>query len=187
MSAVLMSIRPQWCELIASGEKTIEVRKTVPKLEIPFKVYIYCTKDEPLYQSGEKFWCGEEFGNGKVIGEFMCDEIHVLSMNQMDENNFLMDEYSYSDMEKACLTALQLYEYCRGRSVYGWHISDLVIYDNPRELREFKRACDGNCQDCKYAVWQTSGAAYEPYIVGCSPITRPPQSWCYVEEVQSNG
>lgn len=57
MKSVLISIQPKWCELIASGKKTIEVRKTKPKLETPFKVYIYCTKDEPLYHSGDKFWC----------------------------------------------------------------------------------------------------------------------------------
>ena len=30
--AVMLSIRPKWMEKIASGEKTIEVRKTRPKL-----------------------------------------------------------------------------------------------------------------------------------------------------------
>lgn len=42
--AVLISIRPEWCEKIADGEKTIEVRKTRPKLETPFRCYIYRTK-----------------------------------------------------------------------------------------------------------------------------------------------
>lgn len=41
--AVLISIRPKWVEKIVSGEKTIEVRKTRPKLDTPFKCYIYCT------------------------------------------------------------------------------------------------------------------------------------------------
>lgn len=47
--SVLISIRPKWCELIASGEKTIEVRKTRPKLETPFKCYIYCTAERAGY------------------------------------------------------------------------------------------------------------------------------------------
>lgn len=42
--AVMLSIRPKWCEKIASGEKTIEVRKTKPKLDTPFKCYIYETQ-----------------------------------------------------------------------------------------------------------------------------------------------
>ncbi len=46
MKAVLISIRPKWCEKIISGEKTIEVRKTRPKMDTPFKCYIYCTKPE---------------------------------------------------------------------------------------------------------------------------------------------
>lgn len=43
MKSVLISIKPKWCELIANGKKTLEVRKTRPKLEVPFKCYIYCT------------------------------------------------------------------------------------------------------------------------------------------------
>lgn len=46
MKAVLISIKPQWCDLIATLKKTIEVRKTKPKLDTPFKVYIYCTQDK---------------------------------------------------------------------------------------------------------------------------------------------
>ena len=42
--SVLFSIKPKYCELIASGKKTIEVRKTKPKLDTPFKCYIYETK-----------------------------------------------------------------------------------------------------------------------------------------------
>ena len=65
--AVMLSIRPKWCEKIASGEKTIEARKTRPKLAPPFKCYIYCT------QSGVAL--GAWGKHGKVIGEFTCDRI----------------------------------------------------------------------------------------------------------------
>ena len=51
MKAILISIRPKWVEKIASGEKTIEVRKTRPKIEMPFKCYIYCTKPSKKYQT----------------------------------------------------------------------------------------------------------------------------------------
>lgn len=47
MKSVLISIKPQYCELIASGKKTVEVRKRRPKLQTPFKCYIYCTKVKP--------------------------------------------------------------------------------------------------------------------------------------------
>lgn len=51
MKSVILSIRPNWCEKIISGKKTIEIRKTKPKIETPFKCYIYCTNGETLYRS----------------------------------------------------------------------------------------------------------------------------------------
>ncbi len=173
--AVLISIQPKWCELIASGEKTVEVRKTKPKLDVPFKVYIYCTKDESLYHSGEKFWCKKagEFGNGKVIGEFVCDKMLESFLNNND-GWFI---------EKGCLTQEEIDKYQGDKSIlYGWHISDLVIYDDPKELSEFSRPCNGNCQECEYALWQTYTFISESKIIGCTQKVKAPQSWCYVEE-----
>lgn len=46
MKAILLSIRPEWCDLIIRGKKTIEARRTRPKLETPFKCYVYCTKSK---------------------------------------------------------------------------------------------------------------------------------------------
>ena len=40
--AVLISIRTEWCEKIVNGRKPIEVRKTRPKMDTPFKCYITC-------------------------------------------------------------------------------------------------------------------------------------------------
>ena len=92
--AVLISIRPKWCELIANGTKTVEVRKTRPKLETPFKCYIYCTSGRPdlnifLYSperlmqdyldTGSMKSLNCPLGNGKVIGEFTCDRIYGLA------------------------------------------------------------------------------------------------------------
>ena len=104
MKSVLISIHPKWVEKIASGEKTIEVRKSAPKLGTPFKCYIYCTKAVGHYWSAcccqireDDLWKNDtgkvEFNdgfeywghgvidkchrlNGKVVGEFMCDSIY---------------------------------------------------------------------------------------------------------------
>ena len=90
--AVMLSIRPKWCEKIASGEKTIEVRKTRPKLRTPFKCYIYCTSGRPdlnipisperlmedYLDTGSMKSLNCPLGNGKVIGEFVCDRIYEL-------------------------------------------------------------------------------------------------------------
>lgn len=163
MIAVLISIQPKWCELIAHGKKTLEIRKTKPKLKTPFKCYIYETQgktDTPwICEDGHEIFKGR----GQVIGEFICKGI-------MQPYNTL------SRMAKeSCLTEQELLEYSKGKELYGWRIADLKIYDKPKELSEFKKPC-----------------IYEPCInknfcsLGhCCPqckITRPPQSWCYAEE-----
>ena len=153
MKSVLISIKPKWCELIAQGKKTVEVRKTRPKMETPFKCYIYMTKGETLYYPWDIF--GNNALNGKVIGEFVCDRISELApINRADEG-----------IEKqACLSREQIVNYLRGKS-FGWHISDLVIYDKPRELKEFSKYGFGH-----------------PV-----PLKRPPQSWMYVESEENDG
>ena len=75
MKAVLISIRPEWVARITSGKKTLEVRKNRPKLELPFKCYIYETQGRT-----ETPWIDEDGhtifkGRGQVIGEFVCDRI----------------------------------------------------------------------------------------------------------------
>jgi len=171
--AVLLSIQPKWCELIASGEKTIEVRKTMPKIHTPFKVYIYCTKDEPLYDSGEKFWCkvAGEFGNGKVIGEFICRGMMV-PHNSLK----LMSEQS-------CVSESELLEYSKGKTLYGWRISDLVIYDAPKKLSQFKKFGFMTEEDWLAALYPNTHCHYEAWAKKFT-ITRSPQSWCYVVELE---
>lgn len=158
--AVMLSIRPKWCEKIASGEKTIEVRKNRPKLGTPFKCYIYCT------QSGVAL--GAWGKHGKVIGEFTCDRIYELA-----PLNHAPDDVE----QQACLTREEIVRYLKGVG-YGYHISDLRIYDQPRELTEFRRACPNDlyCESC--AMYSNNGICNN----GALPLRHPPQSWCYVEE-----
>lgn len=160
--AVLISIRPKWCEKIASGEKTVEVRKTRPTLETPFKCYIYCTQGKDARRLRGSW--------GKVIGEFTCDRITNLFAN----SRFWMAE---DDIIRTCLSADEIRKYANGADeIYGWHISNLCIYDTPRELSDFRRAID-SCDSCR--------AEYTWECTGCEKwsgdIKRPPQSWCYVE------
>lgn len=163
MIAVLISIRPEWCEKIISGEKTIEVRKTRPKLETTFKCYIYCTKNAKM-----QFWTGPRYsyvddhshnafdrcGNGKVIGEFLCDQI-------IEDRTYGHNEEFY---RAACVSAYDAAAYAMQSPMYGWHISDLRVYDHPRDL------------------WEFTGLRETKFGLAPGPITRPPQSWRYVEE-----
>jgi predicted transcriptional regulator len=190
MKSVLISIQPKWCELIASGKKTVEVRKTKPKLETPFKCYIYCTADRrkhicdtfvpqtPLFVKNglAKSSIGREdglpwkLGNGKVIGEFVCNEIENLTERDLFEG---MDEISNSRIEEySCVDIDELLRYKGSKNeIYGWHISDLVIYDKPRELSEFRS-------------YNISGYVMDEYgyPLPSHHIKTPPQSWQYIVE-----
>lgn len=163
MKAVLMSIRPQWCELIASGEKTVEVRKTRPKLETPFKVYIYCTKTG--FVPGEKYGFKEWASMGKVMGEFICDGIA---------------DCRDLTFTPSCLTLEQWRKYTDNHKgpVWGWHISNLKIYDKPKLLTDF------TVRECFWHNIRNNGCidASEERCYDCR-LKRPPQSWCYVEEM----
>ena len=172
MKSVLISIQPKWCELIASGKKTVEVRKTKPKIDVPFKCYIYCTKDKKntfftkqVFNGEKGEWAIPRVGNGEVIGEFVCDRIDELApINRADEN-----------IEKqSCLSREQIVEYLRGKG-YGWHITDLVIYDKPKELGEFKKPCNHKNDCCTCDRYDYIG--HKCY----DEITRPPQSYMFVE------
>lgn len=188
VKSVLISIQPKWCELIASGKKTVEVRKTRPKLETPFKVYIYCTKGEKIYLPRDIF--GNEALNGKVIGEFVCDEMTPLFNVATTSWNLLagnVHEYAKGLVRMARLTEEEMHSYAKGKNCYAWHISNLVIYDKPRELSEFYHYCgdDPNCDGCEAHYYSNTECGKEDYccspIEGCKPLKRPPQSWCYVE------
>lgn len=177
MKGVLMSIRPEWCELIASGKKTVEVRKTIPRkfvhdrfysgyLTEPFKVYIYETQGysatPQVFEDGTTIFRGR----GSVIGEFVCDEVVELApLNRADD----------TVEEKACMSREEIARYLKGKG-YAWHISDLVIYDKPKELNEFKQ-----CHKCPYGYEECTRHEYS--CNGAYNVQNPPQSWCYVEVV----
>lgn len=238
MKSVLLSIRPKWCEKIARGEKTIEIRKSRPNLETPFKVYIYCTNTRPYLVWGDVFrgnWETEfthlsgynrkdaeriwDVFNGKVIGEFVCRNIDEYAYDYCPHPEIGMDydcgdnwwEVSDEDLKRACLTESEFRQYAwPNKIMYGWHISDLVIYDTPKPLGGFYKPGAESmeeleellCLSCeateggKYASYGTPNGpvtcegrfcdeAYQNYLDENFALTRPPQSWCYVEEVKA--
>lgn len=166
--AVLISIRPEWCDKIVIEEKTIEVRKTRPKLKTPFKCYIYCTLPKYPDEDFIVFGAGTEnarafSAGGMVIGEFICDKIITVDCDSVAP--FDRETKEYIDGE-TCMSREDLWEYSAGRCAYGWYISNLKIYDTPKPLSDF---------------WVEGNQTYDcPQL---TPLKRPPQSWCYVEEL----
>lgn len=211
MKSVLISIRPKWCEKICHKigkdengkpiyEKRIEVRKSAPK-EVPFKAYIYATRPKKFYKCGAmstsdellwlangkvemgdgfKFWAdGDEYQclNGRIIGEFICDKIRTYI--PLGLRGF--EEVSDNILAKMCLSKTELDNYGGLKTLYGWHISDLKIYDKPRGLSEFNRPCSyaGLCYSCDRAKFTSKGDRVCEAL-----IPRPPQSYMFVEELK---
>ena len=161
MKAVLMSIRQKWCAKIARGEKTVEVRKTQPKIGTPFKCYIYCTKSQKPGRIDE---LDKALGGGMVIGEFVCNRVESFTTDYRRN-----EEQTERISRQSCLCLGELMEYEGGSyCLYGWHISNLVIYDEPKELSEFHK--------CGVVPIDNLDEEFT--------LARAPQSWCYVEELQ---
>ncbi len=205
MKSVLISIQPKWCRLIANGKKTIEVRKSRPKLETPFKCYIYCTKHkerllEVVHKGDDMGYCVYDedtpmfiktFADtallgtnlvSKVIGEFVCDRITDISVVVRNCNEDYNHVYHNDECKGSCLTWKELQEYGNSKPLYGWHISNLKIYDKPKELSEFKhfQGKDLCCLGCNHTE-TCQVEEVECCMYAYKPLTRPPQSWCYVE------
>lgn len=182
MKAVLISIQPKWCELMASGKKTIEVRKTRPKIDTPFKCYIYTTKLKSNFVLRRTQCCGLEIAymnkhtkqfcgepkrwDGKVIGEFICNNIDEIICSGGIPCIFYDGELYDDVCEKSCLSIKDVWEYANNKPIYGWNISDLKIYDEPKRLSEFL----------------TTGKT--AWGFGKHYLSRSPQSYCFVEELR---
>lgn len=195
MKSVLISVKPHYCELICKCigwdnqrpqyKKRLELRKTAPKP--PFKCYIYCT----LSGSNEFFKedCGGNiaewnrsrmaFKKGKVIGEFICEYV----LNHCEMSNADIAE------KLSCVSREDILKYANGKNVFGWHIDNLVIYNEPKELSEFYTECQMNCEHCE--MWGYTRVNADEFDMDCKsdwfnhkPLKRPPQSWCYVEGIK---
>ena len=211
MKSVMISIKPKWCELIANGKKTIEVRKTKPKIETPFKCYIYCTKERNQFLwSGKKYRYVDDHShnmfdkalNGKVIGDFVCDEIYTIDCDSTGffykgKQGYIKKELEYN----SCLSEGDIFSYLFPNVGYGWHISELKIYDEPKELTNFKvkdnyriercaaRARDYNNPDFTNESLLKGSYYCNKYNDFCDKcltkkLIKPPQSWCYVDELR---
>ena len=189
MKAIMISIRPQWVEKILNGEKTIEIRKTIPKCDLPIEVYIYCTSHknytESLYEI-ETYKKKRRFDvdvyrpsepdfilNGKVVAKFTLNKVEYirhLSYYPTDiDYDFETDNLSSTQLyEYSCVDKVDLLNYLLSSTGYAWHIDDLVIFDRPKELSSFyhyvNRRDTVKGWSCEY-----------------EELNNAPQSWCFVE------
>lgn len=195
---ILASIKPYYYYLIAERKKKIEVRKSALK-NLPQDIAFYMSKDEKSFAKIPKEF-QEKYRKhfGKVGMRVVC--------NKVDEYTFSSYEAEYRvthvEQKAMCLNQPELIRYGKGNPLYGWHISDLKIYDKPKELSEFYYCCKEmkanepragkyvslSCYACRHnALKRTEDYSDYNNMLGyiCKRnITRPPQSWQYVEEVE---
>lgn len=183
--AVLISIRPEWVAKIIGGVKTTEVRRDRPKLEPPFKCYIYCTMPNThdphklleIHSPDGKI----HRGNGNIVGEFTCTGIHNI--------RYEMDGFADAvDCRTTCLKPLDFIAYGKGRPLFGWDIADVEIYDEPKPLSSVWFPPETYCEKelCGGCPYDCCPSEYRDVMFDCEwkrPLKRPPQSWCYVEEL----
>lgn len=191
MKKILISIKPKWVAKILNGEKTIEVRKTAPKCDLPCEVYIYCTKQRIL---GNLIKVGGEensmlFGKNSIIGinkgfmengdiDLQGKVVAKFTLNKVEELHPFF-HWCEETKKRTCLERDEVLDYLdskdksvgnpkRQGSVYAWRIDKLVIFDNPKELKEFKM-CIG--------YFDLGGFIKNIYHA----VEKAPQSWCYCE------
>lgn len=196
MQAVLLSVQPYWCGLIAAWLKTAEIRKSVPKLTPPFKCYIYCTlSDGLIHKTPDRFGKTSEVNHtwkyniarGKVIGEFVCDKTVFLGNISTDPWPLLLGNIHEAHKKlvtnEACLTEEALRQY---GGKYAWHISEFVLYDQPKDVGEFWQSVDwteDNCIECPRHEVPVDKGSCKCCDGTRKYLRRPPQSWCYVGDL----
>lgn len=168
--SILLPVRPEWLVEILNGEKTIDIRKTMPKCDLPIDVYLYCCKSKKKLffdKVYNKYMYGEDTPkdrfnslNGKVVAKFTLNKVEKVELERI---NYSTEDYGYRFNDeiliKSCLTEEQLESYLLSTDGKGcaWYIDNLQIFDKPIPL-------SGN-----------NFVNPKTYI----SIKKAPQSWCY--------
>ena len=187
MKSILISIKPRFVAKILNRKKTIEIRKTMPKCDLPIDVYIYCTKDNSdgyLYYSfgktifHDKYVLIKEYdkrciiGNGKVVAKFTLNKVELIRPIALGSFLKTSTLENKEIIDKSCLTENEIRKYLTTMYGYAWHIDDLVIFDKPKELNEFSIRCLK--ADVKFNGVKGKMLAYKQ-------LTKAPQSWQFIE------
>lgn len=200
MKSTMTSVQPYWVFLIISEakgwkipqKKEVEVRKDYPKAEDwDRRNFIYCGQNKASFNRIPKEYqpLMRPF-LGKVVAECEIAGIQKIGASTVCHNGLPLYSYyplSSLDKEQMCLDADELYSYGIGKTLYGWTITNLKVYDTPKELKEFETPCTCTAEyegetysDCLFC----DKAGDSDYgIIACDrKLKRSPQSWGYVVE-----
>ena len=192
MKAIMISIKPKWVAKILNGEKTIEIRKTMPKCDLPIDVYIYCTKEKTRENSGDvigrcypmRTSLKVIMGRGKVIAKFTLKKADRFEWESLrrDINDYYYDNGNPFNYKGTCLNYDSMFEYVKGGVGYAWHVDNLEIFDKPMEISEFKTKSFERIKVLGSPYGDFDDVAYHfEKKQTLKPLTKAPQSWCYCE------
>ena len=186
---ILASIKPYYYYLIAEEKKKIEVRKTALK-NLPQDIAFYMSKDEKSFAKIPKE-LQEKYRKhfGKIGMKVVCDKVDKYKFHEglTEFNSMGLPWRTYGayliftdDYKSMCLSYDEVKKYGKGNTLYGWYISDLKIYDEPKELSEFKGLCrvKVDCHNCPHYN-------YSKMDCDSRAISRAPQSYMFVEEIET--
>ena len=172
MKAILISIQsPHACNIL-NLIKLWEIRKKFPKDYVGW-VYIYCTKNGYLHLENNGKWSYSRnqkytyVRTGKVIARFWCDKV----VDFWNLDNIMLAE--------TCLSKEELGDYLGFNKGYAIHITNLEIFDKPKELSEFYKVGYGECAKPQGSLREQIIENYNNVLK--YQLTRAPQSWCYIE------
>ncbi len=185
--SILLSVQPEYACKILNGEKTLEIRKSVPKGFVGW-VNLYVTKGKTKLRDGSLHTNNGVYTdfNGKVVARFWFDEYDKYPHEEEIPDGYenydgeWVDQstYCYSvdddDLGKMCLSWEELEKYGKGKTLYAWHIKKLEVFDKPKELKDFIKDFDDMDTD---AYGREVGWYKQPI-----PLTKAPQSWEYIWE-----
>lgn len=174
---ILASLKPYYYYLIGERKKTIEVRKSALK-DLPQDIVFYMSKDEKSFakipkEFQEKY--REHFG--KVGIRAVVDNMDVYAYDCCDGVDIDDDMLLETMIDREYINI-----YAKGKSLYGWHISDLKIYDKPRKLSEFRKSGFMTEEEWLFNLYPNTHCHYDAWAKKFE-ITRPPQSYMFVEEL----
>lgn len=171
---ILASLKPYYYYLIGEKKKNIEVRKSALK-DLPQDIVFYMSKDEKSFAKIPKEF-QEKYRKhfGKVGIRAVVDNMDVYAYDCCDGVDIDDDMLLETMIDREYINI-----YAKGKPLYGWRIADLKIYDKPKELSEFRISC--NRKNLCYSCNRFTG---KPWDICNSAITRPPQSYMFVEEVK---
>ena len=169
---ILLSIKPEHLVKILNGEKTLEIRKTMPKCELPCRVWLYCTKATNYYSVGHMIFNTDDLWYHPVKKTYICDDSCELMclpdgytytkdnfLNRKVVGSFILKNVRCFEAQESVFDQNSIYEQIGDYSEYlgELQISNLQLLKEScltsKQLEEYLQDKNGDIIDRKFYGW----------------------------------